>query len=281
MCRKFCEVWICGFCKQTDRGLSQCFSTATGGKVIITGRWSLRWSHDDCKLWGTMNHWISAFLTRILNIFSHSVVFTCVYTFYCIISSSCCCCCHLRSEDTATTITQTASTDHSSCSTRQKVHRPQLMFLLLLHLVGNYPRRLWCHNDAVHDELACFCQRFTRGLTLTTHTHTHTESALSSIFSNSLTSQLFRHRNGQARLAESPLRLSRWFLERNFYKPGALSDAPQCQSTEQFVLLIMVTLCNRADHYIFILFLSFFFFSSPNLSGRRLDVYHTSAHVWP
>ena len=44
----------------------------------------------------------------------------------------------------------------------------------------------------------------------------------------------------------------------------------------------MVALCNRADHYIFILFLSssffFFFFSSPNLSGRRLDVYHTLAH---
>jgi len=38
----------------------------------------------------------------------------------------------------------------------------------------------------------------------------------------------------------------------------------------------MVALCNRADHYIFILFRSFFFFfSSPNLSGRRLDVYHT------
>jgi len=46
------------------------------------------------------------------------------------------------------------------------------------------------------------------------------------------------------------------------------------------ILLIMVALCNRADHYIFILFLSFFFlfFSSPNLSGRRLDVYHTLAH---
>jgi len=47
-------------------------------------------------------------------------------------------------------------------------------------------------------------------------------------------------------------------------------------------LLIMVALCNRADHYIFTLFLSFFFlssfFSSPNLSGRRLDVYHSSAH---
>jgi len=46
--------------------------------------------------------------------------------------------------------------------------------------------------------------------------------------------------------------------------------------------LIMVALCNRADHYIFmlwfVLLLSFFFFSSPNLSGRRLDVYHTLAH---
>ena len=46
--------------------------------------------------------------------------------------------------------------------------------------------------------------------------------------------------------------------------------------------IIMVALCNRADHNIFMLFLlssSFFFFiSSPNLSGRRLDVYHTLAH---
>jgi len=45
-------------------------------------------------------------------------------------------------------------------------------------------------------------------------------------------------------------------------------------------LLFMVALCNRADHYIFILFRSFFFFffiSSPNLSGQRLDVCHTSA----
>jgi len=44
---------------------------------------------------------------------------------------------------------------------------------------------------------------------------------------------------------------------------------------------VMAALCNRADHYIFALwFLSsiFFFFSSPNLSGRRLDVYHTSIH---
>jgi len=45
----------------------------------------------------------------------------------------------------------------------------------------------------------------------------------------------------------------------------------------------MVALCNRADHNIFMLWfvlLSFFllFFSSPNLSSRRLDVYHTLAH---
>ena len=51
--------------------------------------------------------------------------------------------------------------------------------------------------------------------------------------------------------------------------------------------IIMVALCNRADHYILcpvisIFFLSSFFpsffFPSPNLSGRRLDVYHTSTH---
>jgi len=43
--------------------------------------------------------------------------------------------------------------------------------------------------------------------------------------------------------------------------------------------LFMVALCSRADHYIFALwFLSSFFFSSHNLSGQRLDVYHTSTH---
>jgi len=45
---------------------------------------------------------------------------------------------------------------------------------------------------------------------------------------------------------------------------------------------IMITLWNRADHYIFALWFfssSFFFlFSSPNLSRRRLDVCHTSIH---
>jgi len=41
--------------------------------------------------------------------------------------------------------------------------------------------------------------------------------------------------------------------------------------------IIMVALCNGADHNIFMLFL-FSFFSSPNLSGRTLDVYHTLPH---
>ena len=46
-----------------------------------------------------------------------------------------------------------------------------------------------------------------------------------------------------------------------------------------FLLFVMAALCNRAGHYIFALWFlsSSFFFSSPNLSGRRLDVYHTSA----
>ena len=42
----------------------------------------------------------------------------------------------------------------------------------------------------------------------------------------------------------------------------------------------MAALWNRVGHYIFILwFLSILYlFSSPNLSGRTLDVYHTSTH---
>ena len=44
-------------------------------------------------------------------------------------------------------------------------------------------------------------------------------------------------------------------------------------------LVIVAALCNRAGHYIFALWLvSFVFFSSPNLSGRRLDVYHTPTY---
>jgi len=44
----------------------------------------------------------------------------------------------------------------------------------------------------------------------------------------------------------------------------------------------MAALCNRAGHIYFhpVVSSSFylFFISLPNLSGRRLDVYHTSTH---
>jgi len=45
----------------------------------------------------------------------------------------------------------------------------------------------------------------------------------------------------------------------------------------------MAALRSRCGHYIFVLWfiLSSFFISLPNLSCRRLDVYHTSAQVWP
>jgi len=45
----------------------------------------------------------------------------------------------------------------------------------------------------------------------------------------------------------------------------------------------MAALYNRAGHYIFALWflLLLSFFSSPNLSGRRLDVYHTLNMMWP
>jgi len=43
------------------------------------------------------------------------------------------------------------------------------------------------------------------------------------------------------------------------------------------ISIFMTTLCNTAGHIHFHPVVSFFF-SSPNLSGRRLDVYHTSTH---
>jgi len=46
--------------------------------------------------------------------------------------------------------------------------------------------------------------------------------------------------------------------------------------------MFMAALCNRPGHYIFALWfrllLLLLFFSSPNLSRRRLDVSHTSTH---
>jgi len=46
--------------------------------------------------------------------------------------------------------------------------------------------------------------------------------------------------------------------------------------------VVMAALYNREGHYIFVLWFLPSFFSSPNLSRPRLDVYHTIRHmVWP
>ena len=56
------------------------------------------------------------------------------------------------------------------------------------------------------------------------------------------------------------------------------SDSEDCSI---LLVLFMVAIWNRADHIYFhavVCSFFFFFFSSPNLSGRRLDVCHTSTH---
>jgi len=61
-----------------------------------------------------------------------------------------------------------------------------------------------------------------------------------------------------------------------------VDDADSSRCLVAYHRIIMVALCNTAGHYIFALWflLSSFFrlFSSPNLSRRRLDVYHSSTH---
>ena len=67
------------------------------------------------------------------------------------------------------------------------------------------------------------------------------------------------------------------FLRPDFSENGAIKSAThRLEFSPVLTVVVMVALWNRADHYIFILILSFFlssFFSSPNLSGLRLDVY--------
>jgi len=89
-----------------------------------------------------------------------------------------------------------------------------------------------------------------------THTHMHAASSLS-IWSSHRPGTYLRHMHTHRQLGRCSLYLL---------------------TTQSF---IMVALWNRADHYIFMLWLfllSFFFFSSPNLSRRRLDVCNTSTH---
>ena len=68
------------------------------------------------------------------------------------------------------------------------------------------------------------------------------------------------------------MELGNFRRRRHLYSPGRPSRRASAH------ILVMVAKRNRADHYIFILVLSFFIFSSSNLSRRRLDVYHTSTH---
>ena len=60
---------------------------------------------------------------------------------------------------------------------------------------------------------------------------------------------------------------------------GATFYTP-CQLLCYGVSILLLFSILWAGHYIFaLLFLSFFFFLSlPNLSGHRLDIYHTSTH---
>jgi len=74
----------------------------------------------------------------------------------------------------------------------------------------------------------------------------------------------------------------------SLFPPSAPSKSASLVSTCRWlpwlgvaIGLIMAALHSRCEHYVFVLFLSssvFLFFSSPNLSGHRLDVYHTSTH---
>ena len=80
-----------------------------------------------------------------------------------------------------------------------------------------------------------------------------------------------------------------WLSERNMHQ-CITSDILQQILSMHIVCMYGICYCNsivtaalrsRCGHYIFVLWflLSFFFFSSPNLSGHRVDVYHTSTHA--
>ena len=63
-------------------------------------------------------------------------------------------------------------------------------------------------------------------------------------------------------------------------RQNVLQQQRQQEGDTRF-MIIMAALCNRAGHYTFapvFFLLSSSFFSLPNLSGRRLDVYHTLTH---
>ena len=71
-------------------------------------------------------------------------------------------------------------------------------------------------------------------------------------------------------------------LTQSFLRPTSMTYTLHL-ITHPFHPIIMAALCNRGGPLYFcpvvsFFFLSSFFLSSPNLSGRRLDVSHTSTH---
>ena len=73
------------------------------------------------------------------------------------------------------------------------------------------------------------------------------------------------------------MELRNFYTGRHLYSPGRPS---RWASTH---ILVMAALYSRCGHYIFALWFlsssSIFFYSSPNLSGHRLNIYHTSTHA--
>ena len=59
------------------------------------------------------------------------------------------------------------------------------------------------------------------------------------------------------------------------FSPMLLQHTTLLSEVDDFV---MAALRSRCVHYIFVRFLLLSCFFLPNLSGRRLDVYHTSTH---
>ena len=58
----------------------------------------------------------------------------------------------------------------------------------------------------------------------------------------------------------------------------ALTVCEKSWRLDSFSTLVMVALRSRCGHYILHCGFFLLFYSSPNLSGWRLDVYHTSTH---
>ena len=90
-----------------------------------------------------------------------------------------------------------------------------------------------------------------------------------------------------------PLVVRYWADLQSVHGLHCYGNITQTQNVSEYMLVLAVclvlslssltyyvaALCNRAGHiYFHPVVSSLFFFSSPSLTGRRLDVYHTSTH---